>query len=63
MNLADIFDLASNMAFPVLVSIFLLIRLEKQLSTLTTSINKLSNIISTQTGVAIDLTPINKVEN
>ena len=63
MNLADIFDLATNMAFPVLVSIFLLIRLEKQLSTLTTSINKLSNIISTQTGVAIDLTPINKAEN
>ena len=63
MNLADIFDLASNMAFPVLVSIFLLIRLEKQLSTLTISINKLSNIISTQTGVAIDLTPINNAEN
>ncbi len=63
MNLADILDLAGNMAFPVLVSIFLLIRLEKQLNTLTTSINKLSNIISTQTGVAIDLTPINKLEN
>lgn len=63
MNLADILDLAGNMAFPVLVSIFLLIRLEKQLNTLTTSINKLSNIISTQTGVAIDLSPINKSEN
>ena len=63
MNLADILDLAGNMAFPVLVSIFLLIRLEKQLNTLTTSINKLSNIISTQTGIAIDLTPINKLEN
>ena len=63
MNLADLLDLAGNMAFPVLVSIFLLIRLEKQLNTLTTSINKLSNIISTQTGVAIDLTPINKLEN
>ncbi|MDD3049465.1 MAG: YvrJ family protein [Bacilli bacterium] len=38
----------------VAVSAYLLIRLEKQINTLSSSINKLNTIISTKLGVVID---------
>ena len=43
-----------NNGFPVAVSCYLLIRLEKQLSSLSASINKLNTIISAKLGVVID---------
>ena len=46
--------LITNVGFPVAVSAYLLIRLEKQILGLTSSINKLNTIISTKLGVVID---------
>ena len=46
--------LVTNVGFPVAVSAYLLIRLEKQILGLTSSINKLNTIISTKLGVVID---------
>ena len=46
--------LITNVGFPVAVSAYLLIRLEKQIIGLTSSINKLNTIISTKLGVVID---------
>ncbi|WP_017209385.1 YvrJ family protein [Clostridium beijerinckii] len=43
-----------NNGFPVAVSAYLLIRLEKQIVNLSNSINKLNTIISAKLGVAID---------
>ena len=48
-------SLIGNVAFPVSVSAYLLIRLEKQIVGLTSSINKLNTIISTKLGVVIDV--------
>ncbi|MNF13322.1 YvrJ protein family protein [compost metagenome] len=42
------------MGFPVAISAYLLIRLEKNIAGLTASINKLNTIISTKLGVVID---------
>ena len=50
-----------NVAFPVAVSAYLLIRLEKQIVGLTSSINKLNTIISTKLGVVIDVGDDNKI--
>lgn len=47
-------NLMVNNGFSVAVSAYLLIRLEKQLSSLSASINKLNTIISTKLGVVID---------
>lgn len=47
-------NLIVNNGFPVAVSAYLLIRLEKQLSSLSTSINKLNTIISAKLGVVVD---------
>ena len=50
-----------NVAFPVAVSAYLLIRLEKQIVGLTSSINKLNTIISTKLGVVIDVGDDNRI--
>ena len=53
MELNELVHLIGNVGFPVAVSAYLLIRLEKQITTLTSSINKLNTIISTKLGVVI----------
>ena len=53
MELNELVNLIGNVGFPVAVSAYLLIRLEKQITTLTSSINKLNTIISTKLGVGI----------
>ena len=54
MELNELVNLIGNIGFPVAVSAYLLIRLEKQITTLTSSINKLNTIISTKLGVVIE---------
>ncbi|MDU4937741.1 MAG: YvrJ family protein, partial [Clostridium sp.] len=54
MELNELVNLIGNVGFPVAVSAYLLIRLEKQITTLTSSINKLNTIISTKLGVVIE---------
>ena len=54
-------SLLGNVAFPVAVSAYLLIRLEKQIVGLTSSINKLNTIISTKLGAVIDVGDDNKI--
>ena len=54
-------SLIGNVAFPVAVSAYLLIRLETQIVGLTSSINKLNTIISTKLGVVIDVGDDNKI--
>lgn len=61
MELNELINLIVNNGFPVAVSAYLLIRLEKQLSSLSASINKLNTIISTKLGVVID--PSDKKDN
>ena len=53
MELNELVNLIGNVGFPVAVSAYLLIRLEKQITTITSSINKLNTIISTKLGVVI----------
>lgn len=50
----ELMNMIGNVGFPVAVSAYLLIRLEKQLNSLSNSINKLNTIISTKLGVVID---------
>jgi hypothetical protein len=54
MAVTDFVTLITNICFPVAVSAYLLIRLEKQILGLTASINRLNSIISAKLGVAID---------
>lgn len=54
MEINQLIGLIGNVGFPVAVSAYLLIRLEKQINGLSTSINKLNTIISTKLGVVID---------
>lgn len=54
MEINEFMNLIVNNGFPVAVSVYLLMRLEKQLSSLSASINKLNTIISTKLGVVID---------
>ena len=54
MEISELVNLIANVGFPVAISAFLLIRLEKQIMTLTFSINKLNTIISTKLGIVID---------
>ncbi len=56
MEINDIVSLIGNMGFPVAVSSYLLIRLEKELHSLSNSIVKLSVLISAKTGTSMDLT-------
>lgn len=50
----ELMGLVGNVGFPVAVSGYLLIRLEKQIDSLSNSINKLNTIISTKVGMVID---------
>ncbi|MGL4107021.1 YvrJ family protein [Clostridium sp. LP20] len=54
MEINELVGLIGNVGFPVAISAYLLIRLEKQIVGLTSSINKLNTIISTKLGVVID---------
>ncbi len=54
MEISELINLIANVGFPVAIGAYLLIRLEKQILTLTFSINKLNTIISTKLGVVID---------
>ncbi|RII35537.1 YvrJ family protein [Clostridium chromiireducens] len=54
MEVNELINLAVNNGFPVAVAVYLLIRLEKQINGLSSSINKLNTIISTKLGVVID---------
>jgi len=54
MEVNELINLIVNNGFAVAVSAYLLIRLEKQINTLSSSINKLNTIISTKLGVVID---------
>lgn len=56
MEINDLITLVGNMGFPVAISAYLLIRLEKQLINLTSSINLLNTIVSTKLGIVIDRT-------
>ena len=55
MEISELVNLIANVGFPVAISAYLLIRLEKQIMTLTFSINKLNTIISTKLGIVIDM--------
>lgn len=54
MEINELLNMITNNGFPVVVSAYLLIRLEKQILGLSSSINKLNTIISTKLGVVID---------
>lgn len=54
MEINELMNLIVNNGFPVAVSAYLLIPLEKQLSSLSSSINKLNTIISAKLGVVVD---------
>ncbi len=61
MDITQLMNLIVNNGFAVAVSAYLLIRLEKQIVSLSSSINKLNTIISTKLGVVIDNDDSNKV--
>ncbi|MBY6788274.1 YvrJ family protein [Clostridium botulinum] len=63
MDINELVSLIGNVGFPVAVSAYLLIRLEKQLNSLSASINKLNTIISAKLGVAIDTNKSNNDSN
>ncbi|NFO86650.1 YvrJ family protein [Clostridium botulinum] len=63
MEINELVSLIGNVGFPVAVSAYLLIRLEKQLNSLSASINKLNTIISTKLGVVIDTNKSNENSN
>lgn len=60
MEVTDLVNVIANIGFPVAISAYLLIRLEKQIVGLSASINKLNTIISTKLGVVIDYSNENK---
>ncbi|MBN1051311.1 YvrJ family protein [Clostridium botulinum] len=63
MDINELVSLIGNVGFPVAVSAYLLIRLEKQLNSLSASINKLNTIISAKLGVVIDTNKSNDNSN
>lgn len=54
MDVNELVTMIGNVGFPVAVSAYLLIRLEKQITTLSSSISKLNTIISMKLGVVVD---------
>jgi hypothetical protein len=54
MEVNELVNLFGNVGFPVAISVYILIRLEKNIANLTLSINKLNTIISTKLGVVIE---------
>lgn len=63
MAINDLLNLITNVGFPIAVCSYLLFRLEKQLTDLSSSINKLNTIISTKLGVVIDTTSNSSDDN
>lgn len=61
MEVNELISLIANNGFAIAVAAYLLIRLEKQIGSLSNSINKLNTIISTKLGVVIDNDDSNKV--
>lgn len=59
MDITEFISIIGNTCFPVAVSAYLLIRLEKQINSLRSSINILNTIVSTKLGVVIDSNPKN----
>lgn len=60
MEINELLNLVANVGFPVAVSAYLLIRLEKQITGLTYSINKLNTIVSTKLGIIVEEEEISK---
>ena len=60
MEINELLNLIANVGFPVAISAYLLIRLEKQIMSLTYSINKLNTIVSTKLGIVIECEENNK---
>ena len=58
MEINELMNLIVNNGFPVAVSAYLLIRLEKQLS----SINKLNAIISAKLGISVDTSSVDAAQ-
>lgn len=54
MNMNDFVSVVGNLGFPVVITAYVLIKLEKQLASLTSSINKLNTIVSAKLGVVIN---------
>ena len=54
MEINELLNVIANVGFPVAISAYLLVRLEKQIMILTYSINKLNTIVSTKLGVVIE---------
>ncbi|MDD6795479.1 MAG: YvrJ family protein [Clostridiaceae bacterium] len=52
MDIKELLTAITNVGFPVVVSAFLLVKLEKQLDSLNTSITKLTTIIETRLGIS-----------
>lgn len=53
MDVNSFASIVGNLGFPVVITAYVLIKLEKQLSSLTSSINKLNTIVSAKLGIAI----------
>ena len=49
----DIISLIGNTGFPIAITAYLLIRLEKQLTSLSNSINTLNTIVSVELGAVV----------
>lgn len=56
MDINELINLIVNNGFAVAVAGYLLIRLEKQINSLSNSINKLNTIISAKLWIALDVT-------
>ena len=54
MDINNFISVVGNLGFPVVITAYVLIKLEKQLASLTSSINKLNTIVSAKLGIAID---------
>ena len=50
----DLISLIGNAGFPIAITAYLLIRLEKQLTSLSASINTLNTIVSVKLGAVIN---------
>lgn len=54
METLDLISLIGNTGFPIAITAYLLIRLEKQLTSLSTSINTLNTIVSVKLGAVVN---------
>lgn len=54
MDTLDLISLIGNTGFPIAITAYLLIRLEKQLTSLSTSINTLNTIVSVKLGAIVN---------